>query len=89
MYVFIPPVDSGNLRGLPYSVVFFFRQRRHRPNNPVEAGFAAKPHYWKESSAANYSGKPGIIEIGVAELYFAQAPLSLPKKSKHQRFFKP
>ena len=34
-------------------------------NNPVESGFVIKPEYWKYSSASNYCGKPGIIEIDV------------------------
>ncbi len=32
-------------------------------NNPVEAGFVTEPHHWKYSSAANFSGSAGIIEI--------------------------
>ena len=32
-------------------------------NNPVEAGFVIEPHHWKYSSAVNYSGEQGMIEI--------------------------
>ncbi len=32
-------------------------------NNPVEAGFVAEPEYWKYSSAQDYSGGKGILEI--------------------------
>jgi len=32
-------------------------------NNPVEAGFVLEPHYWKYSSAIDYSGGRGILEI--------------------------
>jgi REP element-mobilizing transposase RayT len=32
-------------------------------NNPVEAGFVSEPHYWKYSSAIDYSGGKGVLEI--------------------------
>lgn len=32
-------------------------------NNPVEAGFVSEPHYWKYSSAIDYSGGKGLLEI--------------------------
>ena len=32
-------------------------------NNPVDAGFVSEPHHWKYSSAVNYSGVVGVIEI--------------------------
>lgn len=31
--------------------------------NPVESGFVAEPHHWKYSSAIDYSGGKGILEI--------------------------
>lgn len=31
--------------------------------NPVEAGFVFEPHYWKYSSAIDYSGGKGLLEI--------------------------
>ena len=31
--------------------------------NPVEAGFVTEPHYWKYSSALDYSGGKGLLEI--------------------------
>ncbi len=31
--------------------------------NPVEAGFVAEAHHWKYSSAIDYSGGKGMIEI--------------------------
>ncbi len=31
--------------------------------NPVEAGFVAEPHHWKHSSAIDYSGGKGILDI--------------------------
>ena len=34
-------------------------------NNPVEAGFVQEPHYWKYSSAIDYSGGKGILEIDI------------------------
>jgi putative transposase len=32
-------------------------------NNPVEAGFVTEPHHWKHSSAVDYSGGLGVLEI--------------------------
>jgi putative transposase len=32
-------------------------------NNPVEAGFVTEPHYWKYSSALDYSGGKGLLEM--------------------------
>ena len=32
-------------------------------NNPVAAGFVSEPHYWKYSSAIDYSGGKGILDI--------------------------
>lgn len=32
-------------------------------NNPVEAGFVSEPHHWKYSSAIDYSGGKGVLEI--------------------------
>lgn len=32
-------------------------------NNPVEAGFVLEPHFWKYSSAIDYSGGKGLLEI--------------------------
>jgi putative transposase len=34
-------------------------------NNPVESGFVTEPQHWKYSSASNYAGEIGIIEIDV------------------------
>ncbi len=31
--------------------------------NPVEAGFVLEPEYWKYSSAADYAGRKGILDI--------------------------
>jgi len=32
-------------------------------NNPVEAGFVSEAHYWQYSSAIDYSGGKGLVEI--------------------------
>jgi hypothetical protein len=32
-------------------------------NNPVVSGFVCEPHHWKYSSAANYMGEKGVLEI--------------------------
>lgn len=34
--------------------------------NPVEAGFVSEPHHWKYSSATDYSGGKGLLEIDLA-----------------------
>jgi putative transposase len=35
-------------------------------NNPVEAGFVSEPHHWKYSSAIDFSGSKGVLEIAIA-----------------------
>jgi putative transposase len=35
-------------------------------NNPVEAGFVTEAHYWKYSSALDYSGGKGLLEMDFA-----------------------
>ncbi len=32
-------------------------------NNPVKAGFVSEPRHWKYSSAKNYAGEIGVIDI--------------------------
>ncbi|MCG8700637.1 MAG: hypothetical protein MI922_21465 [Bacteroidales bacterium] len=32
-------------------------------NNPAETGFIIEPYYWKYSSAANFAGELGVMEI--------------------------
>jgi putative transposase len=32
-------------------------------NNPVEAGFVAEPQHWKYSSAIDYCGGKGLVDI--------------------------
>lgn len=34
-------------------------------NNPVEAGFVTEPQHWKYSSAIDYAGGKGILNIGM------------------------
>ena len=34
--------------------------------NPVVAGFVSEPHHWKYSSAIDYSGGKGLLEIDLA-----------------------
>ena len=31
--------------------------------NPVEAGFVEQPEHWRYSSAVNYAGRKGVIDI--------------------------
>lgn len=38
-------------------------------NNPVAAGFVSSPEEYLYSSAANYSGKSGIFEVEIIDLY--------------------
>ncbi|MBB6610622.1 transposase [Pontibacter sp. Tf4] len=35
-------------------------------NNPVEAGFVSEPEHWKYSSAIDFSGSKGVLEIDIA-----------------------
>ena len=35
----------------------------HLHTNPVEAGYVDNPEYWLYSSARNYYGKQGLLEI--------------------------
>lgn len=35
-------------------------------NNPVEAGFVSEPEHWKYSSAIDFSGGKGVLEIDLA-----------------------
>ena len=32
-------------------------------DNPVKRGYVDKPEDWRYSSARNYAGKPGLIEV--------------------------
>jgi hypothetical protein len=32
-------------------------------NNPVKAGFVEEPYYWRLSSAIDYSGGKGLLDI--------------------------
>ncbi|MFD2512238.1 transposase [Pontibacter locisalis] len=34
-------------------------------NNPVEAGFVSEPEHWKYSSAIDFSGGKGVLEIDI------------------------
>ena len=35
--------------------------------NPVESVFVSEPHHWKHSSAIDYSGGKGLLEIDFAD----------------------
>ena len=35
-------------------------------DNPVRRGYVDEPHYWRYSSARNYAGEPGLIEVTLA-----------------------
>ncbi len=35
-------------------------------NNPVERGYVDDPRHWRYSSARNYAGEPGLIEVTLA-----------------------
>ena len=36
-------------------------------NNPVEAGFVDRPECWKYSSAGDYAGRKGLLEVFLIE----------------------
>ncbi len=50
-------------KGVDYDLGYLLYMKMCVHNNPVEAGFVTEPHHWKYSSAANYSGELGILEI--------------------------
>lgn len=35
--------------------------------NPVNAGFVEKPEHWKYSSAVDYSGRKGLLDVELIE----------------------
>jgi len=37
-------------------------------NNPVRRGYVAEPWHWQYSSARNYAGLPGILEVEMLEV---------------------
>jgi REP element-mobilizing transposase RayT len=37
-------------------------------NNPVRRGYVDEPCHWRYSSARNYAGQPGILEVEVLEI---------------------
>ncbi len=39
------------------------QKRDYIHNNPVEAGFVSDPEHWLYSSARNYAGEKGVIEV--------------------------
>ena len=43
--------------------IMFEQKLAYIHNNPVEAGFVAEPQHWLFSSAADYSGMKGLIDI--------------------------
>lgn len=36
-------------------------------NNPVEAGFVDSPECWKYSSARDYTGRKGLLQVSLIE----------------------
>jgi len=46
-----------------WSPAVFDQKLAYIHNNPVEAGFVENPEDWRYSSAVNYSGRKGMIEI--------------------------
>jgi hypothetical protein len=45
-------------------------------NNPVEAGFVNEPEHWRYSSAIDYSGGKGLIEIDLVSRHEPKARAS-------------
>ena len=42
-------------------------ERLHYVHNPVEAGFVAEPEHWQYSSAGDYAGVKGLIEVDLLD----------------------
>ncbi|MGL1886121.1 MAG: hypothetical protein OCD76_06370 [Reichenbachiella sp.] len=49
-----------------YSAEVIDQKMGYIHDNPVEAGFVTEPHYWKYSSAMDYSGGQGLLKIDAA-----------------------
>ncbi|MDM8560683.1 hypothetical protein [Candidatus Parabeggiatoa sp. HSG14] len=37
-------------------------------NNPVKRGYVNKPEHWRYSSASNYAGQAGLIDVSILDL---------------------
>ena len=46
-----------------WSTAVIRQKLKYIHNNPVKSGFVESPEDWKYSSAANFSGKPAVLEI--------------------------
>ncbi|MBP7476930.1 MAG: transposase [Chitinophagales bacterium] len=55
--------DNHNIILLPMSTIIFEQKLDYVHNNPVDAGFVDEPHYWKYSSACDYAGIKGLVNI--------------------------
>ena len=51
-----------------YSPKFILQRLSYLHLNPLRAGIVKKPEHYVYSSASNYVGKPGIIEVEVIDL---------------------
>ena len=55
--------DNHNIILYPTSTKIFQQKIDYIHNNPVEAGFVDEPQFWKYSSAIDYCGKKGLVNI--------------------------
>jgi len=58
--------QDGNEPKEVYSAEFLHQKLDYIHNNPVRAGWVNKPQHYKYSSAIDYSGEKGIIEVILA-----------------------
>ena len=55
--------NNHNIILYPASTKIFERKIKYIHDNPVVAGFVEEPEFWKYSSACDYSGKRGMVQI--------------------------
>lgn len=47
--------------------VKLFQRRDYIHNNPVKAGFVEEPEHWRWSSAIDYAGGKGFVDVIIIE----------------------
>jgi len=55
--------QEGNHPQLIQGEEMMLQKLEYIHNNPVSRGYVEEPIHWRYSSASNYAGKPGLIEV--------------------------
>jgi len=58
--------QDGNEAKIIFSADFYEQKRNYIHANPVRAGIVDEPEHYLYSSARNYAGKPGLLDVIVA-----------------------